>query len=98
MSGKKTPENSDVLRCLANSVSQQLATVADECQRCEETVRSLDCVQRERERASAADHAKIQNLVAEMVEEMNKRISQREMKLREEYVDKLSHLGKVCHC
>jgi len=96
--GQKKLQKTLTLRCFADRVLKQLSSVADEYRRCEETVRSLECVQRERERASAADHAKMQDLVAEMVDEMNKRISQREMKLREDCVDKLSHLGKVCHC
>jgi len=87
-----------LVRCFADRFSKQQASIAEQCRRCEETVHSLERVQRERDHASAADHAKLQTLIAETAEEVNRRITQRETKLREEYVDKLSHLEKVVSC
>ena len=60
-------------------------------------MRSVERAQRERERVSADEHARLNTFIGETIDEMNKRITQQELKLREEYDDKLSHLNKV-HC
>jgi len=84
-----------MFRCFADRLFKQHASIAEECRRHDETIHLLEHLQREQERTSAANHAKLQTYIAENVEQLKTRITQRETKLGEQYVDKLSRVEKV---
>ena len=80
---------------LSNRLSKQQTSIADDCQRHEQALRSLERVQQEQEQVSAAERGKLETFVIETVDEWNKRITERDAKLRQDYIDKLSHLEQV---
>lgn len=57
---------------------------------------ALDVVQREREHAAENERIKLQSKIAEIAEEVSKKILHKEIKLREEATDKFSKIEKVC--
>ena len=57
---------------------------------------ALDMIAREREHVAESERLKLQAQLAEMVEDVNKKILTKEIKLREEIQDKSLQLEKVC--
>jgi len=81
--------------CFADRFFKQQAIIAEECRRHDESIHLLEHAQREQEQASTANQAKLQTYIADIVEELNMKVTQQEMKHGREYVEKLSHVEKV---
>ena len=71
------------------------ASLAEQSRRREEAIHALDAVQREREHAAEKERLRLQSKIAEIAEEVSKKILQKEMRLREENQSKYSKLEKV---
>lgn len=69
--------------------------LAEQTRKREEAMHALDVVQREREHAAENERIKLQSRIAEIAEEVSKKILHKEIKLREEATDKFSKIEKV---
>lgn len=69
--------------------------LAEQTRKREEAMHALDVVQREREHAAENERIKLQSKIAEIAEEVSKKILHKEIKLREEATDKFSKIEKV---
>ena len=58
---------------------------------------ALDVMQREKEHAAETERLRLQSKIAEIAEEVSKKILQKEIKLREENQAKFSHVEQVWH-
>ena len=61
----------------------------------DETVHALDVVQREREHAADNERLKMQGKIAEIAEEVSRKILTKEIRLREEAQQKFGNIEKV---
>lgn len=75
-----------------NDVSSSLA---QQNTKRDEFLHSRDLMQREKEHEANTERLKLQNKMAEMVEEVSRKILAKEMKLREEAQEKYLQLEKV---
>ena len=81
--------------CFADRFFKQQESIAEECRRHDETLHLLEHAQHEQEQLSAANQAKLQTYIADIVEELSVRVTQQEKHHSKEYVEKLSHVEKV---
>ena len=63
----------------------------------EEALHAIEMVHREREHAAETEKLKLHGKLTENMEEMNKRLLTKELKLKEEMQDKYQQLEKVRH-
>ncbi len=71
------------------------SAVAEQNRKREEAMHALEVVQREREHAADTERLRMQSKIAEMAEEVGKKILQKELMLREENQSKFSQLEQV---
>ena len=69
--------------------------LAEQNRKREEAMHAMDMIHREREHAAETEKIKLQSKLTESIEEMNKRLLTKEIKLREEIQEKYQHLEKV---
>lgn len=69
--------------------------IAEQNRKREESIHALDVIQREKEHASDTDKLRLQSKINENLEEFNKKLLTKEIKLREEIQDKYIQLEKV---
>ena len=69
--------------------------LAEDGRRRDEMLHSLELSQKERSHAVDAELGRLNQRIADMVEEASRRVAQCEMKLKEEIVAKFTHLEKV---
>jgi len=81
-----------ILFCRVNDLHTNLA---EQNRKREEAMHALDVVQREREHAAESERIRLQSRIAEIAEEVSKKILHKEIKLREEATDKFSKIEKV---
>ena len=79
-----------------NRTSDLTAAIAEQNRRREEALHALEVVAREKEHAAESERIKLQGKIAEVAEEVSKKILQKEMKLREENYSKFAQLEQVC--
>ena len=72
------------------------ANIAEQTRRREEHMHALDVMQREKEHAAETERLRLQSKIAEIAEEVSKKILQKEIKLREEHQSKYSQIEQVC--
>jgi hypothetical protein len=77
-------------------VNDLQASLLEQARKRDEAIHALDTMHREKEHAAETERLKLQNRVAEMVEDVSKRILQKDIKLREETQDKFLQIEKVC--
>ncbi|XP_050391480.1 coiled-coil domain-containing protein 154 isoform X2 [Patella vulgata] len=80
------------LQLKINELQQGLA---DQSRKREEAIHSLDMLQREKEHEVETEKLRLEGKLTESVEDVNKRLLTKEMKLREELQDKFLQLEKV---
>ena len=71
------------------------ASVSEQARKREESLHSLDVIQREREHAVETERIKLQSKIAEIAEEVSKKMLQKEMKLREESQARYAQVEQV---
>lgn len=71
------------------------ALLAEQARKREENMHALNVVQREKEHAAESERIKLQSKIAEIAEEVSKKILQKEMKLREESQHKFAQVEQV---
>ena len=71
------------------------AGVAEQNRRREEALHALEVMQREKEHAAETERIRLQSKIAEIAEEVSKKILQKEMGLREESTRKYAELEQV---
>ena len=76
-------------------MSDLQAAVTEQNRKREEALHALDVIQREREHAAEHERIKLQGKIAEIAEEVSKKILQKEIKLRQESQDKFAALETV---
>lgn len=72
--------------------------IAEQARKREEAMHALDMIHREKEHSAETEKLKLQSRMTELVEEMNKRVLNKEIKLREEIQDKYMQMEKVFRC
>ncbi|CAH1794921.1 unnamed protein product [Owenia fusiformis] len=96
--GKQDKEIQD-RRMLENQVQARLSDMAgqlaEQNRRRDEAIHALDAVQREREHAAEIERQKLQGKIAEVAEEVSKKLLAKEIRLREETQDKFSTMEKL---
>ncbi|XP_064623698.1 coiled-coil domain-containing protein 154-like isoform X3 [Lineus longissimus] len=78
-------------------VNDLQASLLEQSRKRDEAIHALDTMHREKEHAAETERLKLQNRVAEMVEDVSKRILQKDIKLREETQDKFLQIEKSWH-
>nr|XP_006814680.1 PREDICTED: coiled-coil domain-containing protein 154-like [Saccoglossus kowalevskii] len=73
------------------------AQVHEQARKRDEAMHALDQIQREREHATDNERVKMQGKIAEIAEEVSKKILQKEIKLREEAQQKFANVEKMLH-
>ncbi|XP_064594874.1 coiled-coil domain-containing protein 154-like isoform X2 [Liolophura sinensis] len=95
----KQDEEMEERRKLEQRVQSRLndvsSTVAQQNTKRDEFLHSRDLMQREKEHEANTERLKLQNKMAEMVEEVSRKILAKEMKLREEAQEKYLQLEKI---
>ena len=76
-------------------VSDLQAAVTEQARKREEAMHALDTLQRERDHGAETERIKLQSKIAEIAEEVSKKILQKEIKLRQESQDKFAALESV---
>ena len=71
------------------------AQVHEQSRKRDETVHTIDVVQREREHAADNERLKMQGKIAEIAEEVSRKILSKEIRLREEAQQKFGNIEKV---
>ncbi|KAH9498937.1 hypothetical protein Btru_005400 [Bulinus truncatus] len=80
---------------LQQRVSELQNNLSEQNRKRDEALHSLDLMQREKERFSENEKFKIQGKLSETVEEVNKKLLNKEIKLREELQEKYKHLERL---
>ena len=78
-----------------HELQQQLAEAN---RRREESVHKMDLLLREKEHSAQADRINLNSKVADTVEDVNKRLLSKEIKIREEMQDRYLQLERVGFC
>ncbi|XP_033630840.1 golgin subfamily A member 6-like protein 22 isoform X2 [Asterias rubens] len=73
------------------------AQVHEQSRKRDETVHTIDVVQREREHAADNERLKMQGKIAEIAEEVSRKILSKEIRLREEAQQKFGNIEKYLH-
>lgn len=69
--------------------------LADQNRKREEAMHAMDMIHREKEHSAENDKLRLQGKLTETMEELNKRMLTKEIKLREELQEKCTHLERV---
>ncbi|GFO32100.1 neurofilament heavy polypeptide-like isoform x5, partial [Plakobranchus ocellatus] len=96
---KKQEHESTEIRTLEQGMQQQVnslqQTIAEQNRKREESLHALDMMHREKEHAAENEKLRLQGRMSETVEEVNKRMLAKEIKLREELQEKYSQLERI---
>ncbi|KAK3782928.1 hypothetical protein RRG08_016307 [Elysia crispata] len=96
---KKQEQEATERRTLEQGVQHQVnslqQTIADQNRKREESLHALDMLHREKEHVAESEKLKLQGRMSETVEEVNKRILSKEIKLREELQEKYNQLERI---
>ncbi|XP_055878046.1 putative leucine-rich repeat-containing protein DDB_G0290503 isoform X4 [Biomphalaria glabrata] len=82
---------------LQQRISELQSYLSEQNRKREEALHSMDMMQREKERLSENEKYKIQGKLSETVEEVNKKLLNKEIKLREELQEKYQQLERLIH-
>ncbi|XP_025105725.1 coiled-coil domain-containing protein 154-like isoform X2 [Pomacea canaliculata] len=91
----ETSERRSLESLLQQKTNELQMAIAEQARKREEAMHALDMIHREKEHSAETEKLKLQSRVTELVEEMNKRVLNKEIKLREEIQDKYMQMEKL---
>jgi len=76
-------------------IGELQTALAEQSRKREEAMHALEAVQREREHAAETERLKLLSRIAQISEEVSQKILQKELKLRDDTVDRCNRMEKV---